>query len=103
MTSGTVIAYAGYNDHTTVECDGVVAVKATGLAINLASVITLSNVTADSLNTNSANLFTTPDANAGVLVKSASLTRGNTAFEEGSISGVYFPAVATNSPSTLAD
>jgi hypothetical protein len=100
---GSVFCYSGYNDRTNVECAGVVAVKATGLAINLSSVIALSNVTADSLNTNSANLFTTPDANAGVLVKSASLTRGNTAFEEGSISGVYFPLVATNSPTTLAD
>ena len=79
------------------------APKATGLALNLASVLALANVTANSLNTLTANLFTTSTGNAGLLVKSVNLSRTNTGFEEGSIGGVYFPLVATNSPSTLAD
>lgn len=100
---GSTIGYSMYNDRATVDCSGVVAVKATGLALNLASVLALANVTADSLNTTTGNLFTTSVGNAGLLVKSVSLTRTNTGFEEGSIGGVYFPLVATNSPSTLAD
>jgi hypothetical protein len=100
---GSTIGYSMYNDRATVDVSGVVAVKATGLALNLASVLALANVTADSLNTTTGNLFTTSVGNAGLLVKSVSLTRTNTGFEEGSIGGVYFPLVATNSPSTLAD
>lgn len=100
---GSTIGYSIYNDRSTVECSGVVAVKATGLALNLSSVLSLANVTADSLNTLTANLFTTSTGNAGLLVKSVSLTRNNTGFEEGSISGVYFPLIATNSSTTLAD
>ena len=100
---GSTIGYSMYNDRATVECSGVVAVKATGLALNVSSVLTLANTTADSLNTSSANLFTTPVANVGLLVKSTSLTRTNTGFEEGNISCVFFPLIATNSPSTLAD
>jgi hypothetical protein len=98
---GCDASYAIYNDRTEVEFSGVVATKATGLAINLGSVVTLSNVTADSLNTNSANLFSTPVANAGLIVRSANLTRTNTGFEEGSIGAIFNPLIATNSPTTL--
>jgi hypothetical protein len=49
---GSTIGYSMYNDRATVDVSGVVAVKATGLALNLASVLSLANVTADSLNTN---------------------------------------------------
>lgn len=100
---GSVVGYAMFNDRSTTECSGVVAVKATGLALNLATVLTLANTSADTLNTSTGNLFTTSVGNAGLLVKSTSLTRTNTGFEEGSISAVYFPLVATNAPSTLAD
>jgi len=100
---GSVIGFSFYNDRATVECSGVVAVKATGLALNLASVLTLANTTADSLNTNTANLFTTATGNAGLVVRNVSLTRTNTGFEEGSISASFYPLVATNSPTTLAD
>jgi hypothetical protein len=100
---GSTIGYSMYNDRATVDVSGVVAVKATGLALNLGSVLALANVTADSLNTLTTNLFTTSTGNAGLLVKSVNLSRTNTGFEEGSIGGVYFPLVATNSPSTLAD
>ena len=100
---GSAIGYAVYNDRSTVECSGVVAVKTTGLALNLGSVLALANVTANSLNTLTANLFTTSNGAAGLLVKSTSLTRSNTGFEEGSISGVYFPLIATSSPVVIAD
>ena len=100
---GSVIGVSMYNDRASVECSGVVAVKATGLALNLASVLTLANTTADSLNTNTAILFTTANGNAGLLVRNVSLTRTNTGFEEGSISATFYPLVATNSPTTLAD
>lgn len=100
---GCDVALALYNDGATVDCDGVVTTKTAGVALNLASVLSLSNVTADSLNTTTANLFTTPVANAGLLVKSVNLTRGNSAFEEGSISSLYKPLIATNSPTVLTD
>lgn len=98
---GCDVAMSFYNDGAEMSCDGVVAVKATGLAINLASVVTPANVTADSLNTNSANLFTTPVANAGLVVRSTNLSRTNTGFEEGSIGALYKPLIATNSPTVL--
>ncbi len=101
--NGSVVGLSYYNDRATDECSGVVAVKATGLALNLASVLTLANTTVDSLNTNTANLFTTATGNAGLLVKSTSLTRTNTGFEEGSISAAFYPLIATNSPSVIAD
>lgn len=98
---GCDVSMALYNDGAECSCDGIVAVKATGLALNLASVLTLSNVTADSLNALSANLFTTPVANAGLVVNKVGLQRSNTGFEEGSIGGIYKPLIATNSPSVL--
>ena len=101
--NGSVIGYSLYNDRSTTECSGVVAVKATGLALNLSSALTLANTTADSLNTSTANLFTTPVANAGLIVKSTSLTRTNTGFEEGSISAIFYPLLATNASTTVAD
>jgi len=98
---GCDVSMALYNDGAEVECGGVVAVKATGLALNLASVLTLLNVSADSLNTNSANLFTTPVANAALVVRTVGLERTNTGFEEGSIGSIYKPLIATNSPTAL--
>lgn len=98
---GCDVTWALYNDGSEVACSGVVAVKATGLALNLASVLTLANVSADSLNALSANLFTTPVANAGLVVNKVGLERGNTSFEEGTIGGLYKPLIATNSPSVL--
>lgn len=100
---GSTVGFSLYNDRASVEFAGVVAVKTTGLAINLGSVLTSANVTADSLNTTTAQLFTTSVANAGLIVRSGGLTRGNSAFEEGSLGCIYFPLLATNAPSTLAD
>lgn len=101
--NGSTIGYSQYNDRVSMECSGVVAVKATGLAINLGSVLTSANVTLNSLNTNTANLFTTPSGNAGLIVRTAPLTRTNSGFEEGSIGAIFLPLVATNSPATIAD
>lgn len=100
---GSTVGYSIYDDKTNVDFDGVVAVKATGFALDIADVVTLANTTADSLNLLSGNLFTTSVGNAGLIVKSTNITRTNTGFEEGSASGVYFPLIATNSPTTLAD
>lgn len=98
---GCDVSIALYNDGSEGEIDGVVAVKATGLATNLASVLVLANFTADSLDLRSANLFTTPVANAGALVRTANLRRTNTGFEEGSLGFIYKPLIATNSPTVL--
>lgn len=101
--TGSDFAFAIYNDSAEVTADGVVAVKATGFVKDLASVVTLANESADSLSLNDQNLFTTADANAGTVVTGGSLTRSNNEFETGSLTMIFKPLVATNSPSTIAD
>lgn len=100
---GNEIAYSIYNDGTDVSCDGVVESKTTGFVKDLASVVTLANTTADSLDTEAQNLFTTSDANAGLVITGGNLTRTNTGFETGGLEMRYRPLVPTNSPSVLTD
>jgi hypothetical protein len=90
-----------YNDSSEVSCSGVVAVKATGLVPDLAAVLTLANSSADTLATNSKNLFSTNNANAALIVTGASLTRANSDFETGEVSGIFKPLIPTNSPTVL--
>lgn len=101
--TGSVFSFALYNDRTEVTASGVVAAKTTGLTKDLASVLVLANESADSLSLNDQNLFTSPDANAGTVLTSANLQRTNTGFETGSLTMIFHPLVATDSPSTLTD
>lgn len=98
---GCDVGVSFFNDAADVTCNGVIAVKATGLVPDLAAVLTSANSAADSLATNSKNLFSTPNANAGLLVTGASMKRVNSDFETGDVSATYRPLVATNAPSTL--
>lgn len=100
---GTEVSTSYYNDGTDVSCDGVVEVATTGFTKVLASVITLANTTADTLDAESQNLFTTPDANAGLVMSGGTLGRTNTGFETGSIEARYRPQVATNAPTVITD
>ena len=99
---GCDVGISFYNHSAEVSCSGVVAVKATGLVPDLAAAITLANSSADSLATNSKTLFTTPVANAGLMVSGATLTRSGTEFETGDITAIYKPLIANNAPSTVS-
>ena len=99
---GCDVGISFYNDSAEVSCSGVVAVKATGLVPDLAAAITLANSSADSLATNSKNLFTTPVANAGLMVSGATLTRAGTEFETGDVTSIFKPLIASNAPSTVS-
>jgi hypothetical protein len=90
-----------YNDKTEVSGDGVVAVSATGMDMALADVIALANDTDGSHDLPADKLFTVADANAGTIITSLDLTRGNKAFETGSFNGTFRPLLATNAPTTL--
>ena len=92
-----------FNDSTDVTADGVVATKTAGIGLQLADVITLANASDDSLDLNDDSLFTASDANAGVILASLEVSRGNKAFETGSLSGKYRPLIATNSPTVITD
>lgn len=100
--TGSEFAMAQYNDMVEVNFDGVVAVKTAGMGLALADVVVLLNENDDTLGLNDAGLFTTADANAGVVVTSLDLSRGNKEFETGSGTGKYKPLIATNAPSTLS-
>ena len=101
--TGSKVARAFYDDGAEFSVDGVVETKATGFVADLASVISLANSSADSLDLLGQNMFSTPDANDGLILSDMNLTRTNNGFETGSMSLVYSPLVATNSPSTVSD
>jgi hypothetical protein len=94
---GNDVAKSLYNDKSEITLSGVVAVLATGIVPDLAAAVAIAN------GDQSGSLFTTPTANAGFVVESANLTRSNTAFEEGEISGTYDPLIPTNAPTVLTD
>ena len=98
---GCDVGISIYNDKADVSLDGVVAVKGTGATGDIAAAVSLANTTADSLNLLSDRSPTTPVANASLLITGGSITRGNTAFETGSLQAIYNPLIATNSPTVL--
>lgn len=99
---GNKVSMALLNDATEVTASGVVAVKGTGFVLNLGDALTLANATADTLNLNSQNLFSTAVANAGTIITGASLKRANADFETGEVKAIFNPLIATNAPSTVS-
>ena len=81
---------------------GAVVAKTTGLVPAIGGVIVLANSTANSLTLNSKGLFTTPVANAGVVVTGATMTRTNSDFESGDVTAVFHPGVTTNAPVSVS-
>ena len=67
----------------------------------LASVLTLANTTANSLTLTTKGIFTTPVANAGIVVVGANLKRANSEFETGDCDAIYHPGVTTNAPVSI--
>jgi hypothetical protein len=92
-----------YNDGSEVTCEGVVAVKTTGLVPDLAAAVNLANHGADSLNSNSKSLFTTDASGGSIIVTGATLTRAATEFETGSITGVLKPLISSSGGTVIAD
>lgn len=99
--TGSDFAFAVFNDQTEVTADGVVAVATAGIGLVLADTIVLANESADSLSMNDDSLFSTADANAGVVLTSLEVSRTNRGFETGSLTGKFKPLVATNAPTVL--
>ena len=99
---GNDVSVSVYNDAADVTADGVVAVKATGFVLDLADAITLANTTTDTLDALDQNMFSTPDAAAGLIITGLSLTRANTEFETGSLTAMYRPLISNASPSTVS-
>lgn len=98
---GCVVGFAIYNEKVDVSVDGIVKTKGTGLVPNMAAVLTLAESSNNSRTKLSETVSGTPDANAGIVVTGADLKPTQSGFEGGSITGVYYPFVATNSPATL--
>jgi hypothetical protein len=94
----TTVGFVLSDDKIEVSASGAVVSKTAGMTPAIASVITFANSTANSLTLTTKHTFTTPVANAGIVVTGAKLSRANSEFETGDISAVFHPGVATNAP-----
>jgi hypothetical protein len=89
------------DDKTNIKLSGAVITKGTGIIPSIASVIVLANSTGNSLTLNSDGIFTTPIANAGVVVIGSELKRVNDNFETGDLTAIFHPLTATNAVVTI--
>lgn len=97
----STVGFTLADDRTMITFSGVVASKTAGIVPALASVVTLANTTANSLNLNTKGIFSTPVANAGTVIIGATLARSNSEYETGDLNAAYHPGVVTNAPVTL--
>ena len=97
----STVGFTLSDDMADVKCSGAVVAKTAGMTPAIASVLTLANTTANSLTLTSKGLFSTPVANAGVVVIGANLERSNSEFEAGDFDAVFHPGVITNAPVSL--
>lgn len=98
----STVGFTLADDKTDVTLSGAVVAKTTGLVPAIGGVIVLANSTINSLTLNSKGLFTTPVANAGVVVTGATMTRTNSDFESGDVTAVFHPGVTTNAPVSVS-
>lgn len=98
---GCTIGFSVYNPRKDVSISGVVKTKGTGLAASVGAVVVLANTTNNTRTRLAEGLGVTADANAAIVVTGNGLDPKNNGFEEGACNGVYFPYVATNSPTSL--
>ena len=98
----STVGFSLADDKTDVTISGAIVAKTTGLVPAIGGVLTLANSAANSLTLNSKGLFTTPVANAGVVVTGATMTRTNSDFESGDITAVFHPGVTTNAPVSVS-
>lgn len=97
----STVGFTLADDRTTVSISGAVVSKTAGIVPAIAGVITLANTSANSLTLTTKGIFSTPVANAGIVVIGATLTRANSEYETGDISAIYHPGVTTNAPVSL--
>lgn len=98
---GCTVGFAVYESNKTVSCDGIIAVKGTGLVDAIGSAITLANTTFNTRTRNSEGIGDTPVAGAGLIVVGNTISPTGTGFEGGGMEMVYFPSVSTSSPYTV--
>lgn len=98
---GCVTGLAVYNQRKEVSIEGIIKTKGSGLASNIGTVLTVAEATNNSRTKLSEDLDLTADANAAVIVTGSTISPTQNGFEGGSITGVYHPFVATNSPASL--
>lgn len=97
----STVGFTLSDDMVDVKLSGAIVTKTAGMTPAIASVITLANTSANTLTLTTKGIFSTPVANAGIVVVGASLERSNSEFETGDIDAVYHPGVITNSPVSL--
>ena len=99
---GCAVGLSVYNPKKDISCDGVIAVKATGLADAIGSTITLANTTSNSRTSrNSEGLGVTPNGAAAIIITGNTISPTQNGFEGGGMNGVYLPFVSTTSPAEL--
>lgn len=98
---GCTVGFTLSDDMVDVKLSGAVVSKTAGMTPAIASVIALANTSANSLTLTTKGIFSTPVANAGIVVVGANLERANSEFETGDIDVVYHPGVVTNAPVSL--
>ena len=93
---GCDVGVAVYNPKKDISVDGIIKTKGTGLVDNIGSVITLANTTNNTrtrLNEGLGESIASATG-ASIIITGNSIKPGATAFEEGSLSGIYLPFVA---------
>ena len=98
---GNTAGFAVYERKKDITVSGVIKTKGTGLVGSIGTLITLANTTNNTRTRLSESLGVTPVANSGIVVTASDITPTNSDFEGGSLTGVFFPGVAVNSPVTL--
>jgi hypothetical protein len=98
---GNTAGFAVFEKKKDVTISGVIKTKGSGLVANIGSVLTLANTTNNTRTRLAEGLGVTPAANSAIVVTGDDITPTNSDFEGGSISGVFFPGVATNAPVVL--
>jgi hypothetical protein len=96
---GQDVGMSIYNESIDVTIDGIIAVKATGLVVGIADAVTLANQT-DGFDKVTDILKVTPISGASVIITGATVSRTNTGFETGDLTGVFKPGFTAASPTT---
>jgi hypothetical protein len=96
---GQDVGMSIYNESIDVTIDGIIAVKGSGLVVGIADAVTLANTT-DGFDKVTDILKTTPTSGASVIITAATISRSNTGFETGDLTGVYKPGFSAASPTT---
>jgi len=98
----STVGFTLSDDMVDVKYSGAVITKTAGMTGALGSVLVLANTAANSLTLTTKGIFSTPVANAGIVIIGATLERASSEFETGDVDAVYHPGVTTNAPVSLS-